>query len=1296
MRVAILGPLRVERASGDTAELAGARLRALLVRLALDPGAVVTAERLIDDLWVPGEPANPLAALQSLVARLRRELGGRDAVVSHPAGYRLGAPPDAVDAWAFERDARLGAAALRAGDPARAGQVLREALALWRGPALADATGFAFAAAPAARLEEMRLAALEARIDADLACSVPGLAAELEELVAAHPAREPFQARLMRALTAGGRRADALDLYERVRATLADRLGVDPGPELRSAHLAALHSTSPTPTAPLPPKPPAETGAGETAGPRTHPATGPEGPRAEPGARPEAEARTEPRAGTRTAAKAESAAGVTAGAESAARAESAAAGVAAGAESAAGTESVAGAGVRGNLPAPLTSFVGRGRDLARVDALLDASRLVTLTGPGGAGKTRLAMEAARRRRAPDGVWLIELAHVTRPSGVAEAVRAVLGSTGLLAELGGPQYAGTAERLYASLAGREALLVLDNCEHVIDAVAGLAQRMLAVAPGLRMLTTSREPLGVTGESLHPVPALEVPGENATPQAALTFPAVVLLADRAAAVSPGFAVDAGTVADVVRLCRELDGIPLAIELAAARLRSLTPAQLAGMIGDRFTALGRGNRTTEHRHRTLRAVIDWSWDLLGPEDRVALRRLSVFAGGSFSGGVTSEAAARVCGADLETLTSLVDRSLLIATTTQPITAPPTGGVRYRLLETVRHYAAEKLAESGERDALRVAHAEWILDLTEGVEPLLRGRDQARVLSLLDAHQGDLDAALSFAITGGLVDTALRLFAARLWSWVMRGRRREAAEWAAAVLRSAGETPPPGLEAEHAMCLLLATPPTPADQTLPALPDPAPPTPSDQIPPAPADRTPPVLPDLTPPTPADRTPAALPLWMGARQAEALGRLEDLPRAATLGSWAIMGGYFGGAEDLRRRAGAMAERFGGHPDAWTRATASLVQGIVRFEMTPGGASGAEAPLRSALEVYSREGERWGMSFALYWLSLLMENRGELPRALALLEESAARAAEIGATDGLPGPSMLPVRLGQLRARTGDLAGAAAELDRARLAAARAGDLVASARTWHALGELSRREGDLAEARARLRRALDLLARVRRVPPAPSVRPSVPVPVHVPSPPPAPASDASASLTPSSDARPPLASVSDARPSPASEESGEMGSVPDGSESGVVLGAVGGVPAGVGAASVLGASPQFVAFVHVEMARVETLAGNPGAAVEPLRYALELGAVSEDDTAHATVLEGVAEWCLYVGDAERAVVALGAARCLRGIEESGDPEVGALLGRCAEELGEECFTEAWRHGTALRHPSSSALLPAPS
>ncbi|MFG1707486.1 BTAD domain-containing putative transcriptional regulator [Nonomuraea sp. M3C6] len=827
MRVGILGPLQVAGA-----EIGGARVRALLVRLALDPGRVVTADRLIDDLWPDDPPAHPMGALQSLVSRARKEAPG--VISSHPAGYSLDMPPGDVDAWAFER-------------LVRDGEVSR-ALELWRGSPLADAADLPFAAAPAARLAELRLTALATRIANDLATGGPELVAELEELVAAHPLREPFHALLMRALVAKGRRGEALEVFERIRAALADELGVDPGPELREAHLAALRDAEPPP--------------------------------------------------------------------------------------------------RSNLPARFTSFVGRSADISRLGGLLTGeARLVTLVGPGGAGKTRLAVEAAAALDVPDGVWLVELANA---AGVQAAVEGVLKATDLP----------------TALRGTSPLIVLDNCEHVIEEAARVTQRLLSEVAGLRILATSREPLDIPGESLHPVLAL--PEDKA----------VELFRDRAAAARPDLVVDRP---EAARICRELDGIPLAIELAAARLRTMPVSVLVEQLGDRLAF--RGGRTSEPRHRTLRAVIDWSWNLLSERERDLLRGLTVF-----SGGATYDAISRVCGGDPGLLSSLVDKSLIAVS-----------GDRYTMLETIRQYAAADLPE------LRQAHARYYTGLAEAAEPYLRTGEQLRWLAVLDAEQGNLDAALRHS------DDPLRLILPRFWPWIMRGRRREMSEQAASVLRRVGDVPPEGRELAYGLCLVLS---------------------------------------------------------GAEPTEAV-RESDHPAAL---NWWAMATVLGPPANVVALTERGVERLRTHPDLWTRSSALLVGGIVRFEY--GAVAGAEDLLEPALAGFRVTGDRWGQWAALYWLSLVAENHGDFAAAVVLGEEPERLAAELSGFDTPLGPMTFLLRVGQLKGRAGDHTGAAHALERAWEAAVRSEDEGMVARVMHARAELFRRTGDPGAAARLLQDAL--------------------------------------------------------------------------------------------------------------------------------------------------------------------------------------------------------------------------------
>ncbi|MGH3313441.1 MAG: ATP-binding protein, partial [Streptomyces sp.] len=465
----------------------------------------------------------------------------------------------------------------------------------------------------------------------------------------------------------------------------------------------------------------------------------------------------------------------------------------------------------GNLRARLTSFVGREADLGTLRADLGRSRLVTLTGPGGSGKTRLAEEVAALGVSgpdtpyPDGAWLIELASLNHPTAVPGAVLSALGRRGTAVLTGTleptppgartavaePAHDATA-RLLEHCAHRRLLLVLDNCEHVIDAAAHLAETLLAHSPGLTVLATSREPLGVPGETVRPVEPLP------------PVPAHRLFADRAAAARAGFrtgstsgsevssaseahsasvSTSATDPAAVAEICRRLDGLPLAIELAAARLRSLTPRQIADRLDDRFRLLTSGSRTVLPRQQTLRAVVDWSWDLLDERERTVLRRLSVF-----SGGCTLTAAEYVCAGREETggeatldvldvLGALVDKSILIAE------QPPVGaetGVRYRMLETIHAYAKERAAEHpADRVAAEQRHTRQLLRFVTAAEPRLRSAEQLTWLPRLEADLDNIRAAVHRALQGADTDTLFGFVQAMGWFWWLRNYREEGAGW-------------------------------------------------------------------------------------------------------------------------------------------------------------------------------------------------------------------------------------------------------------------------------------------------------------------------------------------------------------------------------------------------------------------------------------------------------------------------------------------------------------------------------------
>ncbi|WP_424214027.1 AfsR/SARP family transcriptional regulator [Streptomyces sp. BI20] len=729
MRYVIIGSVQAIRDTDEPVPLGGARLRALLTALALRPGRAVPHDTLIDEVWEDAPPADAPAALQALVGRLRRALG-RERVASDAGGYRLVAARDAVDLYLFDRLAREAARALTAvpADPAAAEGLAGRALALWREPA-DQAPG------EPGRWATLRRETVRTRLAAalDLGGRAEALLPELDELCAGHPLDEPAQGLRIRALRDAGRPAEALAAYEEVRRGLADRLGADPGPALRALHRELL---DPGPAAPVPGPVPAIAPT-----PTPVPAPADDAAPAPGGLVPAPELP---------------------------------------------------APVPGNLRARLTTFVGRDEDIAVLGADLARSRLVTLLGPGGAGKTRLSQEAAEAHGGagawPDGVWMVELAPVDDPEDVPEAALAALGARetrlrGAAAEELRQLTDRTGDdpltRLAEHCARRRMLILLDNCEHVVAAAARLADHLLARCPGVRILATSREPLGVPGELLRPLDPLPDPA------------ALRLLADRGRAVRPGFDVtaDPGAAAEI---CRRLDGMPLAIELAAARLRMLTPRQIADRLDDRFRLLTGGARTVLPRQQTLRAVVDWSWDLLDAEERTVLRRLSVFAGGC-----DLTAAEAVCadpdapagpGADGEPLFAadvlgqLVDKSLVIA---EPDPHAPAGSaMRYRLLETVSEYAAARLDEvPGDRAAAERRHLVHFRELVRAVEPRLRGREQRAGAALLGTEYENIRSALRRAVAARDESEALCLVHGLIWYWGMHDLRGETRHWADAI---------------------------------------------------------------------------------------------------------------------------------------------------------------------------------------------------------------------------------------------------------------------------------------------------------------------------------------------------------------------------------------------------------------------------------------------------------------------------------------------------------------------------------
>ncbi|WP_431958980.1 BTAD domain-containing putative transcriptional regulator [Actinacidiphila sp. bgisy160] len=976
MRFGILGETRALRDDGGTAAVGGPGRRALLAMLSLEAGRIVSTERLIDGLYGDEPPAGVGNALQSQVSRLRAALGVP--IERHPGGYRLVVARDEVDVHRFERLAAEGREALAAGEPGRAAGLLRGALRLWRGSALADVGDAPFAPAQVARLEELRIAAVEDRIAAELALDArhhQELVAELRELVARYPLRERLRAQLMRALYSCGRQAEALRVYEDARRELAESLGADPGPELAEAHLEVLRG-APSPSRAAPPAAP-----GGTAG----------------------------------------AAGAPDGRASGVSRE---------------TSSVEGPGgrpvLRHGLPAQLTSFIGREEELARIGARLRDARLVTLTGPGGAGKTRIAVEAAGRHTGE--VCFVDLSGLTHGSEVPQAIAGALGlrEAGLLPgtagrETGGPDGSLPA-RLTAALTDRHLMLVLDNCEHLVDDVARIGAELLAACPLLRVLATSREALGVNGETLCPLEPLPLPAPGAPEEDVLGSPAVRLFLERAAAVSPsGRVPDAEAAA---RICRALDGVPLAIELAAARLRSLSAADIADRLGDvlagpgdRFRLLSRGSRTAQPRQRTLRGVVDWSWELLPEDERTVLRRASVFAGGW-----TLPAAEAICAgppagaADgaaidaedvLDLLASLADKSLVMVDRPEG-EGGGDGGVRYRLLQTIRAYAAERLAETGESEALRGAHAVYFLDLALTADPWLRRAEQLEWLRRLAADHDNLHAALRGSVAAGDTALALRLLAALCTYWMLRGMRYEGARAARQLLAATGPAAPPGLAEEYALCVITAASVS-----------------------------------------ADQAELAVHLAAATDVVAGLGGMARRYPVLNL-LWAPFAGVPDDETYARYADGAASL-----VEPWQRALVHIGSGF-RAWMVGGDIAAAETEFERALAGFRALGDRWGTTMALTQLAWLSAARGDVVRAVGLIDEALGHAAGLGATESV---AELLAERGRCGLRAGRYEEARADFTRALELARGCGAREMFAGAHLGLGECARLTGDLAEAR---------------------------------------------------------------------------------------------------------------------------------------------------------------------------------------------------------------------------------------
>lgn len=1251
MHVSVLGPLQVRDDEGGPVAVSGARLRVLLTRLALDAGRPVPADRLVHAVWDEDEPGGAANALQSLVSRLRRMLGTHR-IRSGPAGYTLAVEPDAVDVHRFERAAADGRTFLAAGDLVAADRHLSTALALWRGPALADAAGAGWAVGPTARLEEMRLTAVEDRIDARLRLGRAHEAvAELEQLAAEHPLRERLHGQLVAALDTVGRRADALAAYQTLRDRLAEELGIDPSPELDAAHLAVLRgertvvaiSVPPegargdgaeaggpgapgTGGAPGRPLGPAESTPPTAAAPGAHAAAqgahagaladaaGGPGTRAraanpvaapgEPGGReglvdsaPGAAPSREPRPGDPSGAGdgGPVSAGLPAGEAGVGTAPepSTWAGPTSepGTAPASGTAPVSGAGpVSGTTPtsgtgptsgtapaspstpgppspppaAPptnltlrLTSFVGRVDERAKLAGLLAESRLVSVVGPGGAGKTRITVETGRERLAdyPGGVWFVELAPVHDPLDIPHAIVAALGrrDVGILGDLletttGKTRGRDALSRVVETLSRRPALLILDNCEHLVGATAEIADLLLGEVPDLHILTSTREPLGVLGETLYPLGPLALPPGNADADEAMRYPAVRLFADRASAVRPGLAVDDANLAAVVEICRRLDGMPLAIELAAARTRALSPQQIATRLDDRFRLLTGGNRTAMPRHQTLRAVVEWSWDLLDDRERAVLRRLSVFAGGA-----ALDAAEEVLPDGvlvhrddvLDLLAGLVDKSL--------VDVFGTGEPRYRMLETIAAFAAEHRERADETETTGARHLAWCKAMLDAVEPQLRGRGQLAGLAAVGAEHDNIAAALRYAVDRTDTTSALAIVARLGWYWQIRGYHREARTWMAEALALPYDevtTDRANTEWFYGMTLAVS----------------------------------------------GREPQALRWLMRSRwhvrhfDPETLPPTLRLMRALTAALRDYHLGTFS-AEELEPDPAY-------HDDAWTRGFHDLIRGhlAINVGMTEAGLRW----LRAARAQFVELGERWGHSSAVAGLSEVYAYTGRVDDAIAAIGEGLGLVRELGAPEDMP---MLLIRRSLLRIMTGDVAGARADVDEAAEVAAEAETAGGMMLAYAGAADIARLLGDVAEAERLFAKALAEMERYR-----------------------------------------------------------------------------GAGPGQVGARMFLG------------IAYIADLKGDRTGARDALDRAIVVALTTRDMPVIAGVAESLAWWAQTEGDLEAAALLLGSAVALRGHADLGHPDVVRITREVRAALPDGVFEREFARGAAMTAAEAEELM----
>lgn len=954
LRFRLLGPMEITL-GGTPVAIPAAAERALLVQLLLSPGRTIPATMLVDRLWSESSlPVDPMNALQIRVSKLRRSLkssGIDDLVARVGVGYRAAVEPHHVDALEFVelvREARAAAAAATAGDGygQRHVEAYDEALSLWRGEPLSDFATERWAMAEAARLAELRLAALTERAQVALTLGRHlEVAADLEPMVAEDPMLESLAGLLMIALYRSGRQADALDVYARTRDVLDESLGLEPSVSLRSLQERVLRQDASLGDQPDLNAPPVS--------------VAPARPR-------DADERSAPT----------------------------------------------------NLPTVVRPLIGRDEQLDAITALVGGVRLLSLIGPGGAGKTSLGLATVVRTSAAyrDGAFGVRLASVNAgdqvPLAVADAVGVPIDGSAADRDV--------RERLISYLSRRRMLLLFDNCEHVIDAAAALIDDLLGRCPDLTVIATSREALAIPDEVQVTVGPLEAPPAETAASRVLDYPASQLLVERARAVRPGLVLDAAELDAVGRIARALDGIPLALELAAARMASMSPSEISDRLDRRFSLLTSGARTAEARQQTLRAAVDWSYLLLAEVERNVFNRLSVFQGGwtltSAEAVVADEALP--AGEVIDTIGRLAERSMVVV--------EPGPTTRYRMLETLRHYAAEQLVDSGEAEELSDRHARYFRLVAERAEVELRGHGQRETLVLLREEQPNIRAAISWlSRPDGDIDSAL-VTAGSLGMFWHLGRHLEGREVLGRLVSTGGGSPAARARALQAVSIV--------ERPRGCLVHPH-------------------------PRCAESAQDSLAIFedLGDSWHAALSKV-------LLAVEGVTGAHRERSDTLLREA---EEQFARDGDSWGPA----VVGFVRLEtaMKAGAVEDAVRIGRATAAAFRQLEDLWGLSATLYHLGWGLRQFGRFDESARALEE----AIDVGASAGLWNTVQWTLAdLAIVKVYLADLEAAQELFDRARAASREIGDGAGEVLAGYGYGLLAETSADWVEARRHYVRAV--------------------------------------------------------------------------------------------------------------------------------------------------------------------------------------------------------------------------------